>query len=50
MQKKRKKSFHDEKLPTTWEQLKTVPKKFKKTHSSKDFLMFNHVINKEGRM
>ena len=48
LQKKRKKSFGDERLPTTWDQLETVSEKFLKTHSEEDFLVFNHVINKEG--
>ena len=48
MQKKHKKSFQDERLPITWEQLETVPEKFIKTQFGEDFLVFNHVINNEG--
>ena len=46
LQKKRKRSFGDEKLPTSWDDMKNVPEQFKTTHSGEAFLVMNQSINK----
>ena len=48
LQKKRKRSFGDEKLPTSWEDLKTVLDQFLKTNSGEDFTVMNKIINNAG--
>ena len=50
LQKKRKRSFGDEKLPTSWDNMKNVPKQFKTTHSGEAFLVMNQSINNVGAL
>ena len=48
LQKKRKRSFGDEKLPTSLEDLKTVPDQFLKTNSGEDFMVMHKIMNDAG--
>ena len=48
LQKKRKRSFGEEKLPTSWDDMKTVPEQFLKSYSGEDFLVMNKSINEAG--
>ena len=49
LQKHRKKLFQEKRLPSTWEDLQTVPEKFTKTNSGEEFLVYNEVLNKDGQ-
>jgi hypothetical protein len=50
LQKKRKMTFGDEKLPTSWDDMQNVPEQFKTTHSAEAFLIMNQSINNKGAL
>ena len=45
LQKKRKLSFGDTKLPSVWDDLQDIPSQFKKTSSGEEFLIMNKKLD-----
>ena len=48
LQKKRKVDNEEEALPSSWDDLETVPSKFHLSKSGEELLCFNQVVNNDG--